>query len=130
MPRIFIIPHYENEALFPEIALRSNSVQADFVFHVLPPDNDHTGPLHTDAADFRQILSYLEQRKSHLGADTTDLVIAFFDGVLTAKEIGLSNLFMASSRFDEPHPCTAVISLRFISWGILEQKFDYDLQRH
>jgi hypothetical protein len=57
-------------------------------------------------------------------------VIALFDGALTAREAGLSNFFMAGARYDEPTPCTAVVSLRFISWGILEQKFDYDLQRH
>src|SRR5262249_39274601 len=130
MPRVFIIPHYENELLFPEIALRANSAQADFKFHVLPPDNDPDSPLHAQAVDFRQMLPYLEKKKSRFGAERNDLVIAFFDGVLTAIDAGLSNLFMAGARFDEPTPCTAVISLKFISWGILEQKFDYDLQRH
>jgi hypothetical protein len=130
MPRVFVVPHYENEALFPEVAFRCNSAQADFRFHVLPPNTDVESPLHRSLADFSQILPYLENLKLRVGANTDDLIIALFDGMLTAREVGLNNLFMAGARLDEPFPCTAVISMRFISWGVLEKKFDYDLQRH
>jgi hypothetical protein len=65
-----------------------------------------------------------------LGAQPNDLMMAFFSGTLQAREANLTNLFMAGSRYDEPMPCNAVISLQFLKWDILEEKFNYDLQRH
>jgi len=130
MPRVFIIPHRENEAVFSRLISKANSSQADFMFHVLPPDDSPNSPMRAGVADFRPILEYLNARKLALGATPTDLLITFFDGILTAREAGLTNLFMAGSRYDELTPCNAVISLRFLSWGILEERFNYDLQRH
>jgi hypothetical protein len=130
MPRVFVVPHHENEALFPKIAMLGNAAQGDFKFHILPPDQGLDSPLRSTKSDFRHLLLHLEKTRSNFGGASDDLIVAFFDGILTAEEAGLSNLFMAGARYDEPTPCTAVISLRFISWGILEQKFDYELQRH
>ena len=82
----------------------------------LPPDEDFNRSICGHIADFRDILTYLDARKNMLGARSEDLLLAFFDGVLEAREAGLTNLFMAGSRYDEPTPCTGVISLGFLSW--------------
>jgi hypothetical protein len=130
MPRVFIIPHHQGERLFSGAAALANDSQADFKFHVLPPHDDTAGPLANPVSDFREILCYLDQRKKALGAGQDDLLVAFYDGLVQAREAGLSNLFLAGARYDEPTPCTAVVSLKFLSWEILEEKFNYDVQRH
>jgi len=56
--------------------------------------------------------------------------VALYDGKVSAKDHGLTNLFIAGANIDDPYACTAVISLKFISWGVLEQKYDYTLQQH
>ncbi len=130
MPRVFIIPHHQDERLFCGIATLANDSQADFRFHALPPDTDADSPLASPASDFREILSYLDRRKKSLFAADTDLLVAFYDGLVQAREARLSNLFLAGARYDEPTPCTAVVSLKFLSWEVLEEKFDYNVQRH
>ncbi len=69
-------------------------------------------------------------RKQGLGASPNDLVIALYRGVLEAREAGLTNLFVAGARYDESSPCTAVVSLDFLSWDVLEEKFNYTLRKH
>jgi hypothetical protein len=130
MPRVFIIPHHQDERLFSGVAALANESQGDFRFHALPPDANADTPLASPASDFREILSYLDRRKTSLAAAQTDLLVAFYDGLVQAREAGLSNLFLAGARYDEPTPCTAVVSLKFLSWEILEAKFDYNVQRH
>jgi hypothetical protein len=130
MPRVFIIPHHQDERLFSGTAALANDSQSDFKFHVLPPDTHADSHLGCPFSDFREILSYLQRRKESLDAEQDDLLVAFYQGLLQAREAGLSNLFLAGARYDEPTPCTAVVSLKFLSWEILEDKFNYDLQRH
>lgn len=129
MPRVLIMPHRENEAVFSQMVSKANEAQADFTFHVLPPDDSPERPTRGGVADFRDILTYLDQRKPTLGGQSNDLLLTFFDGILEARKEGFSNLFMAGSRYDEPTPCNGVISLKFLSWGVLEERFNYDLQR-
>lgn len=130
MPRVFVIPHHHEEQLFSETAATANASQSDFRFHTLPPESREDSPLMAPTADFRCILKYLENRKRALDAAPDDLMVAFYQGVLGANEAGLTNLFVAGARYDEPTPCTAVVSMRFLSWDILESKFDYSLQKH
>jgi len=130
MPRVYIIPHHTEELLFSETAALANESQGDFRFHILPPESDDHSPLLSHFSDFRPILEYLENRKIALGASQDDLIIALYRGVLGAQEAGLTNLFVAGARFDEPTPCTAVVSLNFLSWDILEERFNYSLQKH
>jgi hypothetical protein len=130
MPRVFIIPHHQDEQLFSETAATANATQSDFRFHTLPPESRKDTPLMAPQVDFRCLLKYLEHRKEALATASDDLMVAFYRGVLGAKEAGLTNLFVAGARYDEPTPCTAVVSLRFLSWDILESKFDYSLQKH
>lgn len=130
MPEVRIIPHYENERLFEQVVARCNEVQADFRFRVERPDLALESPLSRPVADYKEILPYLDQKKKNFGMQAQDLIIALFDGRLTATDMHLTNLFMAGAHIEEEFACTAAISLRFISWGILERKFDYELQRH
>lgn len=130
MPKVLILPHYHYESAFDAFLEDANATQADFRFYLLPPDDEPESPLRQSVADYLEILPFLENKKKRMGLDTKDLLIAFYDGVITATNHGFVNLFMAGAHVDDPHPCTAVASLRFISWGILEQKYDYSLQRH
>src|SRR6266446_139094 len=130
MPRVFVIPHHHEEQLFSVTAATANASQSDFRFHTLPPEARKDTPLMAPQSDFRCILKYLEHRKEALAAAPDDLMVAFYQGVLGAKEAGLTNLFVAGARYDEPTPCTAVVSMRFLSCDILESKFDYSLQKH
>jgi hypothetical protein len=130
MPKVLILPHYHYESAFDAFLEDANATQADFRFYLLPPDDEPESPLRKSVADYLELLPFLENKKKRMGLATKDLLIAFYDGVITATNHGFVNLFMAGSHVDDPHPCTAVASLRFISWGILEQKYDYSLQRH
>ncbi len=75
-------------------------------------------------SDYQDVLRHLERQKPAIGAGRDDLLVAFYDGQLRG------NYFLAGARYDETTPCTAVVSLKFLGWEILEEKFNYDLQRH
>lgn len=131
MPKVFIIPHYHYESEFANFLSEANATQADFKFVLsFAPDNGNESPLRQPKADYLEILEFLHSQKKQIGLDLQDLLIAFYDGVITAFDHGLANLFIAGANAEDPYPCTAAISLRFISWGILEKKYDYSLQRH
>src|SRR5437879_6056697 len=99
MPRVLILPHYQNDNVFSRIAPKANDCQADFQFYVLPPDEDPTRPTRKKESDFRQVLEYLHRKKISYSAGAEDLLLTFFDGNLHAAEAGLGNLFMAGSRY-------------------------------
>ncbi|NEQ36501.1 MAG: hypothetical protein F6K40_09515 [Okeania sp. SIO3I5] len=130
MPKVLIIPHYHYENEFTNFLEQVNSTQPDFKFYLLPPENKHTSPLKKAHADYLEILEFLDRQKRYLSLWEEDLLISFYDGVITALDHGLVNLFIAGANIEDLYPCTAVVSLQFISWGILEQKYDYALQRH
>jgi hypothetical protein len=130
MPKVFLLPHYHYENLLSKAITKANSCQSDFKFYLLPPDENSGSPLKKVTSDFLEILEYLDNKKTNMGLASDDLLLSFFDGKLQALNYGLNNLFMAGSRYDEPYPCTGVISLKFISWGILEEKYSYELQQH
>lgn len=64
------------------------------------------------------------------GYANDDLILAFYNGILEASNHGLTNLFLAGSRYDEKPPCTGVISIKYLDWNILEEKYDYEIQKH
>lgn len=130
MPKVLILPHYHYESAFANFLNEANATQTDFNFYLLPPENGNESPLRKPIADYLEILEFLNNQKTRMGLDVDDLLIAFYDGVITAWEHGLANLFIAGANVEDLYPCTAAVSLRFISWGILEQKYDYSLQRH
>ncbi|MGD1914463.1 MAG: hypothetical protein ACFB2X_27595 [Rivularia sp. (in: cyanobacteria)] len=130
MPNVLILPHYHYENEFANFLNEVNVTQADFKFYLLPPENTIESPITKPMADYCEILDYLNNQKKRMNLNRDDLLLAFYDGVITASDRGLTNLFIAGANTEDPYPCTAVVSLRFISWGILEQKYDYSLQRH
>jgi hypothetical protein len=131
MPKVLILPHYQYEGEFTNFLDQANATQADFKFYLLPPEGGNSSPLKKPRADYLEILEFLDSQKKRLDLDKEDLLIAFYDGVITALDRGLTNLFIAGANIEEEvYPCTAAVSLQFISWGILEQKYDYSLQRH
>ncbi len=130
MPKVMILPHYHYESAFGAFLNAANEAQSDFKFYLLPPDDEPESLLRQPVADYLEILQFLERKKKGVGLGNADLLIALYDGVITAMDHGLTNLFLAGAHMDDAHPCTAVASLRFIAWGTLEQKFDYSLQRH
>ena len=130
MPKVLIIPHYQYENEFTSFLEQANSTQADFKFYLLPPESKHASPLKKVHADYLEILGFLDSKKKHLALEKEDLLISFYDGVITALDHGLVSLFIAGANIEDLYPCTAAVSLQFISWGILEQKYDYALQRH
>jgi len=130
MPNVFILPHYQYETEFSAFLNNANTVQEDFRFYLIPPQTESDSPLNKSVADYLEILGYLDKKKKRVDIGNEDLLVALYDGVITALDQGLTNLFIAGANVDDPYPCTAVVSLRFISWGLLEQKYDYSLQRH
>lgn len=130
MPKVLILPHYQYEREFDNFLSEANTTQSDFKFYLLPPETGNESPLKKPLADYLEILRFLDSRKKQMGLDKEDLLIAFYDGVITALDHGLANLFIAGANIEDLFPCTVAVSLRFISWGILEQKYDYSLQRH
>lgn len=130
MPKVIILPHYQYENEFANFLNEANATQTDFKFYLLPPENASESAITKPIADYLEILDYLDNRKKQMSLDVNDLLVAFYDGVITALDHGFKNLFIAGANIEDPYPCTAAVSLRFISWGILEQKYDYSLQRH
>ena len=130
MPKVIIIPHYQYEGEFSNFLDGANTAQSDLKFYLLPPSKTINSPLKEPISDFKALLKFLDSKKKEMDLDTNDLLIAFYDGVITAVDYGLMNLFIAGASPEDEFPCTAVVSLQFISWGILEQKYDYALQRH
>lgn len=130
MPKIFIIPHYHYEADFADFLRTVNHVQSHFEFHLLSLEQQQHSPLKKNIADYTELLAFLLQIKEQNEYAKEDLLIAFYDGIITANDHGYSNLFIAGANADDPYPHTAVISLKFIFWGILEEKYNYSVQRH
>lgn len=130
MPKVLILPHFHYEDVFSDFLNVANSVQSDFRFYLLPPESKDNSPLKKPVADYLEILGFLHTQKKQMNLDPEDLLVAFYEGVITALDHKLANLFIAGGNLDDIYPCTAAVSLKFISWGILEQKYDYSLQRH
>ena len=59
-----------------------------------------------------------------------DLVIKFYNGVLSATKDGLTNLFCAGAHVDDPYPLACIVSLKYLDWAILEEKYSYEVQKH
>ena len=130
MPKVLIIPHYHYENEFANFLNEANAAQTDFRFYLLPPENADKSPLRKPIADYLEILHFLNDQKKQIDLGLDDLFMVFYDGVITASDHGLTNLFIAGANIEDRYPCTAAVSLKFISWSILEQKYDYALQRH
>ncbi len=130
MPKVVIIPFNQVERTCQDAVEFANKCQSYFSFYCIPPDNSDESPLKRTHSEFIDVLKYLNELKSKFNYSKTDLILAFFDGVLSASSHGLSNLFMAGTNFNENPACTGVISLKYLDWGILEEKYNYEIQKH
>ena len=130
MPKVIIIPDNQVESVCQDAVTFANSCQSDFKFYLVPQVTSDNSPLNKRSAEVFDILKYLENLKRLYNYQTDDLVLAFYNGVLTISSHGLSNLFLAGSRYNETQPCTGVISLKYLGWNILEEKYNYEVQKH
>lgn len=130
MPKIIIIPFSQIEKTCQDAVAFANSCQSDFSFYLIPPIDLKDSPLVNPNSEILDILNYLDLLKKKFNYDSHDLILTFYNGVLTAKEHDLTNLFMAGTNINESPPCNAVISLKYLDWGILEEKYNYEIQKH
>ncbi len=130
MPKVIIIADRQVENVCRDVVIYANSCQGDFNFYLTPQINSDNSPLDKPNLEVFEALEYLEKTKKQSKYENDDLVISFYDGILQATSHGLSNLFCAGSRYDEEYPCTAVISLKYLGWNILEEKYNYEIQKH
>jgi len=129
MPKVIIIPYNQIEGLCQKALTFANSCQSDFTFYLFPQTKLTNSKLNNPRTEFTDILKDLDNFRNLYCYDKDDLILAFYNGILDASNHGLTNLFLASSRFDEQPPCTAVISIKYLDWNILE-KYNYEVQKH
>lgn len=129
MPKVIIIPYNQIEKVCQDAMTFANSCQSDFTFYILPPTKKRSSILDEHTAEVFDILKYLEEQKLVNGYEKDDLILTFYNGVLQATSHGLTNLFCAGSSYDDEYPCTGVISLKYLGWEVLEEKYNYEIQK-
>lgn len=129
MPKVIIIPYNQIETVCQSAMTFANSCQSDFTFYLLPQTKLTNSPLNKSRVDFVEVLNHLDSIRKLYGYDKDDLILTFYNGILEASDHGLTNLFLAGSRYDEQPSCTGVISIKYLDWNILE-KYDYEVQKH
>ncbi|MFM6268689.1 MAG: hypothetical protein ACKPFA_19645, partial [Dolichospermum sp.] len=107
MPKVLILPHYQYESEFENFLNEANTTQSDFRFYLLPPYSGDNSPLRQPLADYLEILGFLDSQKKRMKSHKEDLLITFYDGVITALDHGLANLFIAGANLEDLYPCTA-----------------------
>lgn len=130
MPKVIIIADRQVENVCRDVVIYANSCQSDFDFYLIPQINSDNSPLDKPNLEVIDALEYLDTRKKQSKYENDDLIIGFYNGILKATSYGLSNLYCAGSRYDEEYPCISVISLKYLGWNILEEKYNYEVQNH
>lgn len=130
MPNIIIIPDRLIEKTCQDAVTFANACQSDFRFYLIPPDNNMNSPLRRTHSEYTDILNYLDSLKKKHNYNPNDFILTFFNGVLSASSHGLTNLYAAGTNYEENPPCSGVISLKYLDWGILEEKYNYEIQKH
>ena len=130
MPKVIIIADRQVEHICEETIIFANSCQSDFNFYLIPQINLDNSPFEKSETEVSHALKYLESIKKKFKYSEEDLIISFYNGILQATDYGVANLFCAGSRYDERYPCTAVISLKYLEWNVLEEKYNYEVQKH
>lgn len=129
MPKVIIIPFSQIEGACQDAVTYANSRQSDFLFDWISINELNDSPLWEPCSESIDILNYLDSLKKKNNYDPQDLALTFYNGVLTDKKHGVTNLFMAGTNIDEDHTCNAVISRRYIDWNVLEKGYDDEVQR-
>jgi len=130
MPRVIIIPDRQIEYICRDAVYFANTCQGDFNFYLIPQIKSDDTPLDKPSAEVSNILNYLDNIKKQYNYYSEDLVLAFYNGFLKATNAGYSNLYYAGSNVTEQYPCTGVISLKYLEWNILKEKYNYEVQKH
>lgn len=111
MPKVLILPHYQYENEFENFLNEANKTQSDFKFYLLPPYSGDNSLLRKPHADYLEILEFLDSQKKQMRSDKEYLLITFYDGVITAFDHGLANLFIAGANVEDLYPCTGLARL-------------------
>jgi hypothetical protein len=130
MPNVIIIADRQVESICRDAVTFANSCQSDLNFYLTPQINSDNSPMDRPSLEVIDALEHLEAIKKQFKYKSDDLVLCFYNGTLMATSHGLSNLFCVGSRYDEEYPCTGVISLKYLGWDILEEKYNYEVQKH
>lgn len=130
MPKVIIIPDRQIENICRDAVNFANTCQSDFNFYLIPQIKSENTPLDKPNAEVSDILEYLDNIKKQNNYENEDLVLTFYNGILKATNVGYSNLYCAGSNVTEQYPCTGVISLKYLGWNILEEKYNYEVQKH
>lgn len=130
MPKVIIIPDRQVESICRDAVSFANTCQSDFDFYLIPQTETDKSPFKNQSIEVFDGLKYLEEQKTKYSYDKEDLVLTFYNGILKATSYGLSNLFCAGSNIDDEFPCTGIISLKYLNWDILEEKYNYEVQKH
>ena len=130
MPKVIIIPDSQVENVCSDAVNFANTCQSDFNFYLIPQIKSDNSPLDKSSAEVFDMLEYLDNFKKQHKYENEDLVLTFYNGILKATTHGLSNLFCAGSNIGDQYPCTGVISLKYLGWNVLEEKYNYEVQKH
>lgn len=130
MPNVVIIADRQVESVCQDAVTFANSCQSDFNFYLIPNINFEDSSFNKTSLEVEEALKHLENIKKKYGYQNDDLVLCFYNGTLIDTDHGLSNLFCSGSRYDEDYPCTGVISLKYLGWNVLEEKYNYEVQKH
>lgn len=130
MPKVIIIPDSQVENICRDAVNYANTCQSDFNFYLIPQIKSDNTPLDKPSAEVTDALEYLDSFKQQNKYDREDLVLTFYNGILKATNHGLSNLFCAGSNVADQYPCTGIISLKYLGWNVLEEKYNYEVQKH
>jgi hypothetical protein len=128
--KVLIISNFQTETICQDVIKFANDCQSDFQFYVFPQLQNENSPLLKKQLHFKEGIDYLNDVRNRFGYSTSDFVLAFYNGTLHAADYGLSNLFMAGSNYEEQPSCTGIISLQYLNWSVLEEKYNYELQKH
>jgi hypothetical protein len=130
MPKILIIPDRLVENVCRKAVEFANTCQSDFDFYVIPNTDKSPSIFNQKYLEVFDTEKYFSELKKINNYEDNDLVIRFYNGILQATNFGLSNLFCAGSKYDDEYPLAAVISLKYLDWEVLEEKYSYEVQKH
>ncbi len=123
MPKVIIIPDRLVKKVCREAVNFASTCQSDFDFYLIPNTVITDSLFKNPYLEIYETENYFSGLKKINNYNDDDLIIKFYNGTLQATKHGLSNLFCAGSKYDDEYPLAAVISLQYLDWEILEEKY-------
>lgn len=130
MPKVIIIPDRIVETACRTAVEFANTCQSDFDFYLTPNTDTPQSIFARPNLEIFDTQTYFSELKRVNNYDDLDLIIRFYNGILQASSFGLTNLFCAGSKYDDEYPLAAIISLKYLDWEVLEEKYSYEVQKH